>query len=77
MLKHNLDIYRQRFESARNKPYPHMDLNNPELNFPDMAQGMGAAGEVVEDPTEVGPAIARAFAANAPRVVEIVISRKP
>jgi thiamine pyrophosphate-dependent acetolactate synthase large subunit-like protein len=42
-----------------------------------MAQGMGVAGELVEAPAEVGPAIARAFAADAPRVVEIVISRKP
>jgi benzoylformate decarboxylase len=77
VLKHNLDIYRKRFDIGSNKPYPHMDLNNPELDFPGMAQGMGVAGELVEDPAEVGPAIARAFAADAPRVVEIVISRKP
>jgi benzoylformate decarboxylase len=77
VLKHNLDIYRQRFDVASNKPYPHMDLTNPTLNFPDMARGMGVAGEVVEDPAEIGAAMGRALAASAPYVIEILISGKP
>lgn len=77
VLKHNLDIYRQRFDVGSNKPYPHMDLNNPALNFPDMARGMGVAGEVVEDPSEIGAALGRALSEQAPYVIEILISGKP
>ncbi len=77
VLKHNLDIYRARFEIGSNKPYPHMDLGNPALNFPAMASGMGVEGEVVENPDDIAAALSRAFNANAARVLEIVISGKP
>ena len=77
VLKHNLDIYRARFDIGSNKPYPHMDLRNPMLSFPDMAQGMGVPGEVVEDPGAIGDAMERAFASGGPYVVELVISGKP
>jgi benzoylformate decarboxylase len=76
ILKHNIDIYRARFDAASNKPYPHMDLTNPTLSFPAMASGMGVEGELVENLAAVPAAIERAFAANAPYVVEIVISGK-
>jgi len=77
VLKHNLDIYRKRFDIGSNKPYPHMDLTNPDLRFCDLGHGMGIDGELVSDPAEIGPALTRAFAANAPFIVEIVISGKP
>jgi thiamine pyrophosphate-dependent acetolactate synthase large subunit-like protein len=41
-----------------------------------MAQGMGVAGECVTKPDEVAPAVARAFAAGGPRLVEVVIEGK-
>ena len=77
ILKHNLDIYRQRFDVGSNKPYPHMDLTRPALGFPAMAQGMGMEGELVTRPEKIGPAIERAFATNAPYLVEVEISGKP
>lgn len=76
VLKHNLDIYRSRFDIRSNKPYPHMDLTNPTLGFPQLAQGMGVDGETIEDPEDIGPAMTRALATNAPYLLEIVVSGK-
>ena len=77
VLKHNLDIYRARFDIGSNKPYPHMDLSSPVLSFPEMARGMGVAGEIVEEAGEIGAAVARAFAEERPYLIELVISGKP
>ncbi|MBH79604.1 MAG: hypothetical protein CMQ49_03720 [Gammaproteobacteria bacterium] len=76
ILKHNIDAYRNRFDAASNKPYPHMDLTSPTLQFPAMAASMGVAGEAVVDLQEIPNAIQRAFDAQAPYLVEIVVSGK-
>ena len=76
VLKHNLDIYRQRFDAASDRPYPHMDLGGPGLGFVAMAAGMGVPGVRVENPDELPAALAAAFAAGGPRLVEIQIEGK-
>jgi len=77
VLKHNLDIYRARFDIGSNKPYPHMDLTSPLLGFPDMARGMGVPGETVTTADEIADAMQRALATNGPYLIEVVISGKP
>ncbi len=42
------------------------------VNFARIAREMGCAGERVEDPEAIGPALERALAANRPAVVEVV-----
>ncbi|HKU94431.1 MAG TPA: thiamine pyrophosphate-binding protein [Vineibacter sp.] len=76
VLKHNLDIYRQRFGELMNHPYPHMDLTQPELGFVAMAKGMGVAGTAVTDPDGLRAAIERAIASGEPHVVEVAIEGK-
>ena len=76
VLKHNMDIYRARFDAQSNRPYPHMDLVNPQLGFVDMARGMGVDGVQVTNPDQVGPAIRKALAAGKPYLVDLVISGK-
>jgi benzoylformate decarboxylase len=76
VLKQNLDIYRQRFATAPGRPYPQMDLTQPALGFVEMAAGMGVPGVRVSQPEEIAPAVARAFSAGAPRLVEIEIEKK-
>ncbi len=76
VLKHNLDIYRARFDIGSNKPYPHMDLTNPTLGFPEMANGMGVPGETVTDPDGIEAAMERAKATDGPYLIEIVVSGK-
>ena len=76
VLKHNLDIYRQRFDAATDKPYPHMDLGGPALGFVELAAGMGVPGVRVDKPDDLAGALAAAFAAGGPRIVEIAIEGK-
>jgi benzoylformate decarboxylase len=76
VLKHNLDIYRARFDIGSNKPYPHMDLTSPTLGFPEMASGMGVPGETVTEAGEIAEAMARARSTEGPYLIEIVISGK-
>jgi benzoylformate decarboxylase len=76
VLKHNLDIYRQRFGALSNRGYPKMDLVTPDLDFVEMARGMGVAGERIDNPDELGPAVERAFASNRPQLIEAVIEGK-
>jgi len=76
VLKQNLDIYRQRFDAPSGKPYPHMELAQPALRFVELAAGMGVPGVRVSRPEEIAGAIEQAFAAGAPRLVEIEIESK-
>jgi benzoylformate decarboxylase len=77
VLKHNLDIYRARFDIGSNKPYPHMDLTSPALGFPEMASGMGVPGETVTEADGIADAMARARSTSGPYLIEIVVSGKP
>ena len=74
-MKHNLDIYRHRFNVPSNRPYPHMDLE-PTLNFVELAKGMGVSGEIVEKADDLKEAVSRALAREEPSVIEVVISGK-
>jgi benzoylformate decarboxylase len=76
VLKHNLDIYRQRFETGADGGYPQMDLGSPTLGFVEVAAGFGVPAVRVTRPDEIAPAIAQAFADGGPRLVEIVIEGK-
>jgi benzoylformate decarboxylase len=76
VLKHNLDIYRQRFGVPSNKPYPHMDLTKPVLDFSTIAAGMGVTAETIAHREALGPALERAFAARAPRLIEVIVAGK-
>lgn len=76
VLKHNMDIYRNRFDARSNHPYPHMDLTDPVLGFVEMARGMGVDGIQVTEPEQVAPAIRKGLSAGAPYLVDLVISGK-
>ena len=76
VLKHNLDIYRARFEPGTNRPYPHMDLDGPVLDFVQAAAAQGVRGMRIEQPDAIGTAVAEALASKQPAVIEIVVSGK-
>jgi benzoylformate decarboxylase len=76
VLKHNMDIYRSRYDNESNRPYPHMDLA-PALDFTTMAAGMGVPGTRVEDPDALAGEVARAVAAGGPHLIEVRVSGKP
>jgi benzoylformate decarboxylase len=76
VLKHNIDVYRQRFGIQSQEPYAHMDLGAPTLGFVEMAAGMGVAGRRVTKGDDIGPALKAAFASGKPQVVEVAIEAK-
>ena len=75
VLKHNMDIYRARFDAASNRPYPHMDLS-PTLDFTALARGMGITAERIEDPAALQRAVSQAIAKRGPHLIEVVVSGK-
>ena len=76
VLKHNIDVYRQKFDITSQEPYAHMDLGGPTLGFVEMAAGMGVAATRVAKPGEIGAAIKAAFASGKPHLVEVAIEAK-
>lgn len=76
ILKHNIDVYRQRFAITSQEPYAHMDLGAPTLGFVEMAQGMGVAGTRVDKAEDIAPAIRAALASGRSHLVEIHIEAK-
>lgn len=76
VLKHNIDVYRQRFAVESNQPYPHMDLAGPSLGFVEMAAGMGVDGCRVSEPDDLAAAVVRAMAQDGPYLIEVAIEGK-
>jgi benzoylformate decarboxylase len=76
ILKHNVDVWRQKFEAGTQHPYQQMDLTGPELDFVHLAAGMGVEGIRVEKAGDIASALANAVAGNRPYLVEIAVERK-
>ena len=76
ILKHNMDVYRQRFGAKPDRPYLHMDLGQPRLGFLDLARGLGLSAERITTPGELTGALSRAVAADRPHLIEVVIEGK-
>jgi benzoylformate decarboxylase len=76
ILKHNVDVWRQNFAAGTQHPYQQMDLVGPALDFVRLAEGMGVEAVRVDNAGDIGPALAKAVAANRPYVVEIGIEGK-
>ena len=75
ILKVNMEVYLRDMldDRERASDYVGMDFAN-RLDLAMMAQAMGVHGERVDDPTEIGPAITRAFESGKPALLDITIS---
>ena len=75
ILKVNMEVYLRDMldDRERASEYVGMDFAN-RLDLAMMAQAMGVHGERVDDPGEIGPAIARAFGSGRPALLDISIS---
>ncbi|MDO8616068.1 MAG: thiamine pyrophosphate-binding protein [Dehalococcoidia bacterium] len=60
-------------EGAAGRKFTAMDLDDPPLNFAQIAGAFGVKGVRVEHPDEIGDAVREAQAANEPRLVDVVI----
>jgi benzoylformate decarboxylase len=74
ILKINMEIYLRRMlgDKERQSEYVGMDFANP-LNLAAMAQAMGVAGEKIEDPDKLRPALEKAIASGKPGVIDVSI----
>lgn len=75
ILKHNLDAYRQHF-GVDSKGYLHMDLRPPDLDFIDLARGLGVQGTRVTAPGDLGPALIQAFSTQRPYLLDVHVGGK-
>ncbi|NKB97199.1 MAG: thiamine pyrophosphate-binding protein [Pseudomonadales bacterium] len=76
VLKHNLDIHRQRFDAPSDQPYPNMDLINPTLDFSSMATGMGIANSRADTTEEIIAAAESYLSGDGPYLLEIAVAGK-
>ena len=74
ILKVNMDIYLRRMlnDQERQSEYVGMEFANP-LDLSAIAHGMGVAGEKVEDPDALGPALRKAYDSGKPAVIDVSI----
>ena len=72
ILKFNMNRYRRTLQIPAGRPYTHLDLTQPVLDFVEIAHGMGVAGKRITHPDEIQPAITEALALGAPYVLEVV-----
>jgi benzoylformate decarboxylase len=76
ILKHNMDVYRQRFGVRAERPYLHMDLDKPTLGFTEIAQGFGVTGVRANSAAELRAALESGFRGNRPCLIDVAIEGK-
>lgn len=74
ILKVNMEVYLRRMleDRERQSEYVGMDFAHP-LDLAAIAQAMGVAGEKVEDPERLRPAVEKAIASGKPAVIDVSI----
>jgi benzoylformate decarboxylase len=72
ILKINMNRYRRTLDIPPGRPYTHLDLTHPALDFVEIAHGMGVDGKRITRPEEIQPAISAALDLDAPYVLEVV-----
>lgn len=73
ILKINMDIYRERFGVPADRPYPHMDLTEPEIDYVGLARSMGMDAARIDDPEAIDGAFREALASRRPWLLDVSI----
>ena len=71
ILKINMDLYRKRFGLPSDRPYPHMDLADPDLEFVKLAEGFGVQAQRISEPDGIAPAVKAALESGKPRLIDV------
>lgn len=74
ILKVNMDVYLRRMleDAERNSDYVGMDFATP-LPLADIARAMGVAGQDIDDPAQLRPALEQSIAGGQPGVINVSI----
>ena len=73
VLKLNLNIYRKRFGVGGERPYPHMDLVDPDFGYVDIARGYGIEAQRVTKPGDLAAALKTAIDSGKPYLLDVII----
>lgn len=73
VLKINMDRYRGDFGVDMERGYPHLDLDQPAVDYVAVAEGLGVPGRHVAEPEGVGPALREAFAHGGPYLLDVAV----
>jgi thiamine pyrophosphate-dependent acetolactate synthase large subunit-like protein len=73
ILKLNMDRDRREAHIAAERPYPHMDLTQPAVDFVRIAGGFGVGAKRVNHPDELGAAVRAAFDAGGPYLLDVAV----
>ncbi len=74
VLKLNMDVYKTQVRKEENPTSKYMAMDFPErLNIAGIAEAIGVDGRIVEDPTELAPALKEALASGKPAVLDVYI----
>ncbi len=73
ILKLNMNRYRSEAGLGGERPYPHMDLGDPDMDYVSLAAGFGVQARAVRAPEEVGPAVREAFASGQPYLLDVLV----
>ena len=76
VLQHNTDAWRRYFGVNTTHAYQHMDLAKPDLDFVQMAAGMGVEGVRIDDPEAIAAAVQSALATKRPYLIEVSLEGK-
>ena len=68
-----MEIYRRRFGVEDDGSFPHMDLTGPDLDFVDLAHGLGMKARRIENPGEIAGALEEALASLEPVLLDVLI----
>ena len=73
ILKDNLDRYRQEQGITRDGYPPSFDIQDPEVDFVKLAEGMGVPGRRVSQPAQIAGAITAMLEHDGPYLIELVL----
>jgi benzoylformate decarboxylase len=73
ILKLNMDRYRRESRIDSKRPYTHMDLTRPGIDFVRVAEGFGVEGKRVSHPKDLGNAVRSAFESGRPYLLDVAV----
>jgi benzoylformate decarboxylase len=77
ILKYNMNRFRRVMGLTPGEPaFPFMDLDDPPLNFVEIARGMGLKGQRIARPEEIRTALEEALSAQTPCVLEVLTEKQ-
>jgi acetolactate synthase-1/2/3 large subunit len=70
----NVELARVRADGAGPKAHSQLDLSGPDLDFVELAKGLGVPAQRVDTAEALGDAIGRAVAEPGPQLIEVVVA---